>query len=268
MESLSEMDISLCMSENIGGKFAALTRQLPDMRLHHLGSLQCVDCGRQSDTFNTIFGMPRFQEDIASVTQYYSQRNLPASWWFSKPLAVNVSESLRQAGWVHEETDVGMFLSLTTAVPVCAGDALTRIELCDSLARFQDFGLVLSAIFKPSNSLEAKNICSIYQKAGEHCSSLDERLVHLVGYLEEVPVSTASLYLKNNIAGIFDIATPETWRRRGFGSEMFFHALQLAQRKRAKICVLQASPDGLNIYKRAGFKVNGAFNVWNLRNNH
>lgn len=259
----NEINISLDMSKNIAGKFSFLARQLPDMQVHYLNGLQYIDCGKRSDTFNTVFGTPTLPDDITRITRYYRLRNTPAAWWFAEP-TTTIAALLEQEGWRHEENDVGMYLPLTVPISACPKSELSRIEPCDSPARFRDFGQVLSAIFEPGNSVEAENIRAIYQIAGEHCTRLDEHLIQLVGYLGELPVSTATLYLKNNVAGIFDIATPNAFRRRGFGSEMFHRALQLAQQKKAKICVLQASPDGLNIYQKSGFKNGGNFEVWNL----
>lgn len=260
---LNEMNIRLYMSDNISGKFSFLARQLPDMQVHHLNGLQYVDCGKRSDTFNTVFGTPALPEDITRITQYYRQRNTPAAWWFSEP-TTTIAALLESAGWRHEENDVGIYLSLTAPISACPKSVLSHVGKCDSPTRFRDFGQVLSTIFEPGNSVEAENIRAIYQVAGEHCARLDDHLIQLVGYLGKVPVSTATLYLKDDVAGIFDIATPDAFRRRGFGSEMFHFALQLAQQKKAKICVLQASPDGLNIYQNSGFKSCGNFEVWNL----
>ncbi|WP_225969930.1 GNAT family N-acetyltransferase [Pectobacterium parvum] len=263
MININEVNVSFYMSDNISEKFSSLARQLPDMQVRYLNGLQYIDCGKRSDTFNTVFGTPTSQEDITHITQYYRQRNMPAAWWFAEPTTV-IAELLEQAGWCHEENDVGMYFPLTAPIPACPKKVLSCIEYCDSPVRFRDFGQVLSAIFEPGNPVEAENIRAIYQAAGEHCTRLDEHLIQLVGYLDGVPVSTATLYLKDNVAGVFDIATPEKWRRQGFGSEMFHSALQLALKKQAKICVLQASPDGLNIYKKSGFKISGKFEVWNL----
>lgn len=267
MTNQQENDITRRMSENIAGKFSYLASQLPGMKVKHLNGLQYVDCGRQSDTFNTVLGTPASTDDIAQITRYYQQMNRPAAWWFSEPTTA-YAQALRQAGWEHEENEVGMHLSLTSQLQTKSDTVLSRIEYCDSLSHFQDFGRVLSAIFEPGNTVEAENIRAIYQQAGEHSASLDDRLIQLVGYFDDQPVSTATLYFHHNIAGVFDIATPECWRRRGFGSEIFYQALRVAQQKKATACVLQASPDGVNIYKKAGFISTGNFEVWNLPQNN
>lgn len=260
---LNDLEIDPYMLRNISGKFSYLARRLPDMKVYNYNGLQYVDCGRGSDTFNTVFGIPTTESDINYITDYYHQRNTPAAWWFAESTSA-ISPFLEQAGWKHEEDDVGMYLPLDILMNSHSKSELLRIETCTKAEHFQDFGKVLSAIFEPYNSDEAENVRAIYHSTGEHCTKLDEHLIQLVGYLGDVPVSTATLYMDDGIAGIFDIATPEIFRRRGFGSEMFNNALMLAKQKKANICVLQASPDGLNIYKKSGFKKLGRFEVWNL----
>ncbi|MCK8312708.1 GNAT family N-acetyltransferase, partial [Erwinia amylovora] len=58
MTNQQEKDITRRMSENIAGKFSYLASQLPGMKVKNLHGLQFVDCGRQSDTFNTVLGTP------------------------------------------------------------------------------------------------------------------------------------------------------------------------------------------------------------------
>lgn len=260
--------IARIMTNNIMGKFSFLAEQLPGMSVRHLNGIQYIDSGKQSDTFNTVFGTPSSHQDIQEITRYYRQNNRPAAWWFAD-LPAEYHKTLQEAGWVHEENDTGMYLSLTeglAATESVSAEVLSRIEYCDNLTRFRDFGQVLSAIFEPGNLPEAENIRTIYQLAGEHSAALPDNLIQLVGYHDNQPVSTATVYLQDKVAGIFDIATPESWRRRGFGSAMFHKALQVAQQQGAHTCVLQASPDGLHIYQKAGFTQAGHFEVWNLAN--
>ena len=250
------------MIDNIKGKFSFLANHLPDMSVQRLNKLQYVDSGTQSDTFNTVFGMPTYAYDIESITQHYRNENKPAAWWFAGS-PIKYCEALQKAGWVYEENQVGMYLELPI-MPVKPESVLSRVDYCDNKNICQDFGHVLSAIFEPGNTMEAENIRAIYNLVGAHNMGVSNHMIHLVGYFENEPVATATVYFKNNTAGIFDIATPEKWRNRGFGSEIFYQALQVAQQQGVTICLLQASPTGLNIYKKAGFNILENFEVWNL----
>lgn len=250
------------MSNNMLAKFSVFAGRVPGVSVHHLGRIQYVDCGLQSDTFNTVFGWPADVVDIETVTRHYREEGKPAAWWLPCSSA-EISDKLQRAGWAYEEYDVGMYLD--PLVPLSAQlSSLSRVEYCDTAERFQDFGRVLSSIFEPGNPGEAENVRSIYQVAGEHRDKLPDDLIQLIGYADEQPVSAATVYLTGSVAGIFDIATPEHRRNRGFGSEIFQQALRVAHQRGANACVLQASPDGLNIYKRQGFVPSGSFEVWNL----
>ncbi|MEU7649193.1 GNAT family N-acetyltransferase [Streptomyces huasconensis] len=250
------------MSDNMMAKFAAFAERLPDFCVYRLAGIQYVDCGLQSDTFNTVFGWPTDVDDIETVTRHYREQGNPAAWWLSGS-SPETEEKLQRAGWVHEEYDVGMYLEHLVPLPGQLS-AHSRVEYCDTAERFQDFGRTLSSIFEPENPVEAENVRAIYLLAGEHREELPGDLIQIVGYADEEPVSVATVYLTGNVAGIFDIATPKHRRNRGFGTEIFQQALRVAHQRGASTCVLQASPDGLNIYRKQGFVPSGSFTVWNL----
>jgi GNAT superfamily N-acetyltransferase len=74
-----------------------------------------------------------------------------------------------------------------------------------------------------------------------------------VGYLNEnMPVTTGLLIESKDSYGIYDVMTKEAFRGKGYGSEMFQFLLNQTKDKEKPV-VLQASEDGINIYKRFGF---------------
>ena len=75
-----------------------------------------------------------------------------------------------------------------------------------------------------------------------------------LGFYEGEIVTVGSLICSKDSIGIYDIATKEGMRGRGFGSAMF-NLLQEAHKFKNTYCVLQASPDGINIYKNRDFKL-------------
>ena len=76
-----------------------------------------------------------------------------------------------------------------------------------------------------------------------------------LGFYEGEIVTVGSLICSKDSIGIYDIATKEEMRGRGFGSTMFNFLLQEAQKFKNTYCVLQASTDGINIYKNRDFKL-------------
>lgn len=83
---------------------------------------------------------------------------------------------------------------------------------------------------------------------GEDASSL-----HYIGYLDEQPVTAATLTLAAGIAGLFDISTPEAFRRQGFGSAISWKLMQEAQRRGYTQAYVWSSPMGKGVYQGVGF---------------
>ncbi|MGM2749800.1 GNAT family N-acetyltransferase, partial [Bacillus cereus group sp. Bce010] len=81
-----------------------------------------------------------------------------------------------------------------------------------------------------------------------------ENMKLLLEFYEGEVVTVGSLICSKDSIGIYDIATKEEMRGRGFGSIMFNFLLQEAQKFKNTYCVLQASSDGINIYKKSGFQ--------------
>ena len=82
-----------------------------------------------------------------------------------------------------------------------------------------------------------------------------ENMKLYLGIFKDEVVSVGSLVCTKDSIGIYDIATKEEMRGQGFGSTMFNYLLQEAKQLKVSQCVLQASPDGINIYKRLVFNL-------------
>lgn len=81
---------------------------------------------------------------------------------------------------------------------------------------------------------------------------LDKNVQMFVGYVGDDVVTTGSFIESKDSYGIYDLMTKEAFREKGYGSEMFQHLLHQTINKQKPV-VLQASVDGVGIYKRFGF---------------
>lgn len=77
--------------------------------------------------------------------------------------------------------------------------------------------------------------------------------LHYIGYLDDQPVTAATLLLAGGIAGLFDISTPPVFRRQGFGSAISRHLLQEAQAHGYQQAYVWSSALGKGVYPRVGF---------------
>lgn len=80
-------------------------------------------------------------------------------------------------------------------------------------------------------------------------------VIHLIAYINDVPVSCASVYIIDNYCGLYNVGTKFTFQNKGLGKWISSLALNIAQTKGAEKCFLQCEPDGFveNLYSDLGF---------------
>jgi len=76
-----------------------------------------------------------------------------------------------------------------------------------------------------------------------------------VGYVDGQPVTSSSLLLSGDTAGVYWVGTVAAHRKRGLGEAMTWHALREGAKRGATVGILQASNMGKPIYERMGFHV-------------
>jgi GNAT superfamily N-acetyltransferase len=76
-----------------------------------------------------------------------------------------------------------------------------------------------------------------------------------LGYVGDVAVATAALVMAQGVAGVFNVATEELYRRRGIGEAMTWHAIGRGRQAGCRIAALQASRLGRSVYERMGFRL-------------
>jgi ribosomal protein S18 acetylase RimI-like enzyme len=77
---------------------------------------------------------------------------------------------------------------------------------------------------------------------------------YYIGHIDEVPVATASLFYGTGAAGIYYISTLKGYESKGIGTAMTCHVVREARNSGYEIAVLNASDQGVSMYKRIGFK--------------
>ena len=93
----------------------------------------------------------------------------------------------------------------------------------------------------------------LYGAFSRHGLGPDSKALHYIGYLDNEPVTSATLFLAAGIAGIYNVSTPEAFRRQGFGSAVTHAALQDAQQGGYRTAFLQSSGLGKGVYGNLGF---------------
>lgn len=73
-------------------------------------------------------------------------------------------------------------------------------------------------------------------------------------YIDGEVASTAALIVSDSVAGVYNVATPEAFRRRGLGEATTRAAVAEGARRGCVMSTLQASDMGYPIYERMGFR--------------
>jgi ribosomal protein S18 acetylase RimI-like enzyme len=77
---------------------------------------------------------------------------------------------------------------------------------------------------------------------------------YYLGRVEASDVSTAVGYTVDGTVGIFNVATPEEYRGRGYGATLTAHAAREGFTAGADLAWLQSSSMGESVYRRLGFR--------------
>tara|TARA_B100000614_G_C14333147_1_gene405626 strand:- start:34 stop:699 length:666 start_codon:yes stop_codon:yes gene_type:complete len=188
------------------------------------------------------------EKSINEVINYYQEQNKNFSWWFS-PLSTpkNMHLSLPPYGFIPEEIEYGMYLeevSVSQELPTSLD-----VKQPSHIEMYQDFISI---------------ICSYDTEALAYYNALDFSKVFatpayriFVGYnMNGEAVASASLYKTNKMIGIYDLITKKGHQRKGYGTTMMYKLIQYAMEElETRLIFLTASSyDGLNIYKKLGFK--------------
>jgi GNAT superfamily N-acetyltransferase len=115
------------------------------------------------------------------------------------------------------------------------------------------------------DSAEGQAVATYHQWIGDYGVHHFPAMRYYLGEYAGELVATGTLFVGSDTVGIYDIVTHPDYRHRGIGSAMFAHLLREAQAWPDRPAVLQASPDGIGIYRRAGFTPVGEVHVFERR---
>ncbi|MCZ6852599.1 MAG: hypothetical protein O7G86_01665 [Gammaproteobacteria bacterium] len=83
----------------------------------------------------------------------------------------------------------------------------------------------------------------------------DADLLNYVGFVADKPVTSATLFLAGGIASIYNVSTPESLRRQGFGGAITHSVLQEAPGRGYQKAFIQSSQLGRGVYGNLGFAI-------------
>jgi len=205
-------------------------------------SVVCVGVPAPVAFFNTAFVKPPADPVacIDGVKAFYAKRDKPFMLRFRDEESGAAAAACEAAGLISAGSSPLMFADIRGIAP--PGDFDIRPvdagNWPDHLATIADgFGMPLelvAGIFPPS--------------------VLKEDYYAVNVYFEGQTASTAALIVTDDIAGVYNVATPEPFRRRGLGEAATRAVIAEGARRGCTSTTLQASDMGYPIYERIGYR--------------
>ncbi len=268
MKGEKRMNYKQLLIDNFTYKTSYIARQVRGMNVKETKDYIAVDCGLPADTFNIITllnnDLMEGNEKLYKVVNSYNQKKFPMSVWFwDDRHEQTIKNELIKLGLKEAEQNIAMVADLKTIQPTMKMPEGFTIQRAFSLGQIKKFGETLANLFGTSE--EGTHVKTFYNETASFDLWNSENMKLYLGIFKDEVVSVGSLVCTKDSIGIYDIATKEEMRGQGFGSIMFNYLLQEAKELKVAQCVLQASPDGINIYKKSGFQSVGQMTVFENR---
>jgi ribosomal protein S18 acetylase RimI-like enzyme len=226
------------------------------MRVFDVGGVILVDSGLPCDTFNCILRARLTPETagraISAALAHFHDAGRPFSWWVGPgDRPADLGARLEEAGLVAAEGELAMSVGLEAQPPDAPpAPADLAIERVSTPAQLADFAAVNAANWSPPDT----DVLRFYASAASVLLSRDSPFRYFLGRVAGQPAATLELAAGGvGVGGIYNVATLERFRRRGYASAMMRRALEEARAAGLRHAVLQASPDGIGVYRRQGF---------------
>lgn len=212
-----------------------------------------IDSGLSCDTFNVIHvknGELLSTADLAKTLSYYrDQRKEYCLWTSYENLNAQLQQSFRELGLNVSGEEIGMSMELSY-YQTSENDQFSHIVQVQSPETLADFAFVIASNWEPMD----QNIISYYNRASAYYLNESNGITLLVYYHEGQPAGSVEIFpTDENTVGIYGLATLRQFRRLGIGSALMTMALNLAKELEYKHVILQATEDGIGIYKKLGF---------------
>ena len=233
-----------------------------NMAVYHQPHLTFTDCGTSCDTFNIVYikdGKEFSFEELRDAVNHYRQKDFDFCVWLDdENLCQNTQNILSAIGLSEAGSDPGMHLNLPEHQPV---DFTGTIKKIVHKKQIEIFAQMLAGAWSPPDL----NVVEYYQDVSETILNGTQDANFFMYYHEHQPVSVVELFLgENKTAGIYNLFTLEEFRGKGIGSNMMNFSINYLKQQGIETVILQASDDGLGIYKHLGFRESSRFYEFQL----
>lgn len=195
----------------------------------------------------TQFDTATVEDEIMEVIDFYSSKGLPFLWMVSpKDSPPDLPHRLEESGFVRSGSP-GMAIDLRRlkAPESPPGFRLKKVQDEESLT---DYSMLMPQAFG-FDELSKQAVSRWIRGIGLH-----ENLSHYIGYLDDKPVTSSSVFYADGVAGLYCVASMPEARGKGLGSLMSAVPLLAAREEGYNAGVLHSTLMAHGVYLRLGFK--------------
>ncbi|MEM5718459.1 GNAT family N-acetyltransferase [Proteus mirabilis] len=157
-------------------------------------------------------------------------------------------EIIKKAGYTGDGMTTAMYLSLSDATyPPYKNNP------CDIILTNHDlkqWAQPLKTAFPVGDDTITNEYIRYHQKALDNGATI----LHYALLVAGQPVSSLTLTLHNKLARFDDIGTDIAYQGNGYATHLITHVLEFCREQGVERCFLDASADGLALYRKFGFK--------------
>lgn len=184
------------------------------------------------------------EEEIDETIAYFSAKNVPFMWWSSAKI-------LEKKGFQFGGILKGVAIDISKELPSGAPSSSDlKIKIVQSESELEKFTVL------------AGNAFGLTSKAIEQWIPVNKTLmkssenIHLMAYVNDAPVGTATLSLSPSSAGIWNLSTLPEYRKQGVGSALVRAALVEAKNRQHQHVMAVLMPKGLawGLLNKLGFE--------------
>jgi GNAT superfamily N-acetyltransferase len=255
MDGETQLPILQAVEGNLLEAYEHLGRAL-GAEFHHDSGLTYFFTGTPLPLCNGVvrasFTASEADQRIQMVMDEATSRQVPMTWLLGPSSSpTDLEQRLAAQHWTPDEQVPGMYLELDRYEGVNVPDLP---DLVISEVRNGDMMQTWLRVFCAGFGLPepVKNVFfGLFTKYGFLPQS---SVRYFLGTLGREAVGTTLLTFESGLAGLYAVATLPHARRKGIGSVMTHDAMLTARASGYTMGTLQATPMGLNIYRRLGWQ--------------
>ena len=249
------------LEHNMLQKFSYVAKYKNSMHFIETNHGTIIDSGVPCDMFNIIAGINVSQSnELTNLFDHFKQHSIPFALWTGFSAENEITQDiLSKTTLPTVEIEVGMSANTNNIKNLKINSSLA-IEQVTSDKHIKDIITVLSELLPEDKHA----IHRYFNEASDVLISPSSNLTFYVGYLNNRPIATSSLYRDDVAAGIWDIITLPEARRQGIGTTMTYSTAMQAKKEGYDLVVLTASAEGLPVYEKMGFAELNTYKVLNF----